>query len=91
MPPLAESDIERIHEASLSVLADTGVQLDDDLVVRLLRENGCSVAPCTGAVCIPPEVVQAALRQCPREVKLVSLDGQVTMLRAGRSQRLLDG
>ena len=85
MPLLARSDIERIHEASLNVLADVGVRLDDDNVVRLLCTRGCTIAPSTGAVRMPPDVVEHALRQCAPEVKLASLDGQLTVLRPGGS------
>jgi len=83
MPILTRSDIERINEESLEVLAETGVQVDDDAVVRLLHERGCSVGDRGRVVRMPREVVAAALKQCPREVKLVSLDGQATVLKAG--------
>lgn len=83
MPILAASDVERINEASLLVLSETGVQVDDEGVVRLLQECGCSRVEDTRVVRFPAEVVEAALRQCPREVKLVSLDGAQVVLRAG--------
>jgi trimethylamine--corrinoid protein Co-methyltransferase len=83
MAILTRSDIERIHEASLQVLWETGVQLDDDAVLRLLQDHGSSVVPGSRVVRMPREVVQAALRQCPREVVLASVDGQQTVLSAG--------
>jgi len=83
MPILTPSDVERINEASLRVLGETGVQVDDDGVVALLREHGCSVVEGTRVVRFPREVVETALGQCPREVRLASLGGQQTVLRAG--------
>jgi len=83
MSILTTSDIERINEESLRILSETGVQVDDDGVVALLQENGCSAVEGTRVVRMPPEVVEAALKQCPREVKLVSLDGQQVVLSAG--------
>jgi len=83
MPILATSNIERINEASLRVLGETGVQVDDDAVVALLGERGCSVVEGTRVVRLPREVVDAAIGACPREVRLAALDGQETVLRAG--------
>ncbi|MHC4398630.1 MAG: trimethylamine methyltransferase family protein, partial [Planctomycetota bacterium] len=83
MSILTTSQIERIHEESLNVLWETGVQVDDDAVVARLGERGCTVVDGTRVVRMPPEVVHAALGQCPREVKLASLDGREVTLRAG--------
>lgn len=76
MSILTASDIERINEESLRVLWETGVQVDDAGIVALLQENGCSVVDDTRVVRFPREVVQGALKQCPRKVKLASLDGE---------------
>lgn len=83
MSILTRNDIGRINEESLRVLSETGVQVDDDGVVSLLREHGCVVGNGGRVVRMPREVVTAALKQCPREVRLVSLDGQETILKAG--------
>ena len=81
MSILSTSDIHRIHEASLRILSETGVQVDDDGVVELLREHGCSVVEGTRVVRMSAEVVDSALRQCPPEVKLASLGDEETVLR----------
>jgi len=83
MSILSTGDVERINEASLRVLWETGVQVDDDAVVALLRERGCSVVEGTRVVRFPREVVEAALAACPREVKLAGLGGDQTVVRAG--------
>ena len=83
MPILSKSDIERINEASLQVLAETGVQVDDDATVRLLQEHGCSAVGTSRVVRIPRDVVQRAVRQCPPRVKLCSVAGEETLLAAG--------
>ena len=41
---LTENDIREINEQSLVILSETGVQVDDEAVVALLREQGCSLA-----------------------------------------------
>jgi trimethylamine--corrinoid protein Co-methyltransferase len=83
MPILTKPGIKRINEESLRVLWETGVQVDDDAVVALLCECGCAPGDEKRVVRFPREVVAAALKQCPREVKLVSLDGTATVLKAG--------
>lgn len=83
MPILSRNAIERIHEASLEILWETGVQVDDEIVVRVLQEHGCAVVPGTQIVRIPRPVVETALRQCPREVVLASVAGPQTILSAG--------
>jgi len=83
MTILNAGDIQQINEESLRVLWETGVRVDDDDAVALLREHGCSVVDGTRVVRMPREVVQAALKQCPREVRLVGVDGTETVLRAG--------
>lgn len=83
MSILTANDVERIDEASLRVLRETGVQVDDDHVVALLREHGCSVVDGTRVVRFPAEVIEAALGQCPRQVKLASLSGEEVVLSAG--------
>ncbi len=83
MPILSRNDIERINEESLKILSESGVQVDDDCVVRLLFEHGCSMGAGPRVVRMPREVVQTALKQCPPVVKLVSLSGQQTILSAG--------
>ena len=83
MPILTRTDIERINEESLRVLWETGVQVDDDAVIALLRERGCAPGEEPRVVRFPKEVVAAALKQCPRDVRLASLDGTVAALKAG--------
>ena len=80
MPILTQKDIERINEESLRVLAETGVQVDDDVVVGILREHGCSVVDGTRIVRFPHEVVQTALGQCPHQVKLPNVAGEETIV-----------
>jgi trimethylamine--corrinoid protein Co-methyltransferase len=83
MPVLTSSQIEQINDASLHVLAETGVQVDDDGIVGLLQEHGCRVVEGTRVVRFPAEVVRTALEQCPAQVKLASLGGEEVVLRAG--------
>jgi trimethylamine--corrinoid protein Co-methyltransferase len=79
---LSQDQIERIHAASLRVLAETGVRVDDPALIEQLCREGCR-QPAGNVVRIPPEVVARAVALCPRQVKLASLDGRETLLAAG--------
>jgi trimethylamine--corrinoid protein Co-methyltransferase len=83
MPVLNRTQIEQIHEESLRVLWETGVQVDDDGLVRLLQEHGCQVRGAPRVVRMPREVVARAVGLCPRQVKLLSGGGEETILAAG--------
>lgn len=83
MSILTRDDIERIDEESLRVLWETGVQVDDDAIVALLHEHGCPAAGEPRVVRMSREAVDAALEQCPSEVKLASLSGEQTVLAPG--------
>lgn len=83
MSVLTTNDIQRINEESLRVLWETGVQVDDDGIVGLLQDHGCTSGNGPHIVRMPRDVVEAAVKQCPKEVNLVSLSGEKTVLRAG--------
>jgi len=83
MAILSNADIEQINERSLRVLAETGVQVDDDDAVERLLAWGCAADTAPRVVRIPRQVVRAALQRAPDEVKLSSLSGEQTILRPG--------
>lgn len=61
---LDQGDFERIHEASLKILEETGVVFHDDEVCELFKSHGAKVEGQT--VHIPRELVNAAYRNAPR-------------------------
>ena len=66
MSILATADIERINEESLRVLWETGVQVDDDVVVALLREHGWELVLELSRIA-PGRVPRMAFRPVERE------------------------
>ncbi len=62
---LSESDIERIHRASLALLADHGMASESDLITNLFVRAGAMVDTATGIIRLPVEMVEAALRSAP--------------------------
>jgi len=66
---LSEQDLSQIHQAALTVLARTGVQVDSEPFLAILSDVGCKVEK-DGRVKIPPEVVAGALEKVPNRVVL---------------------
>jgi len=67
---LSQGDIERIHEASLEVLAEVGIVYYSPTILTLLAEHGAQVDRATGSAKLPRELVERALRTLPRHFTL---------------------
>lgn len=63
---LAESEVERLHEATLKVLWETGVRFESEWALDFLAANGCKVDRATHRVHFPRELVETCLAQAPR-------------------------
>lgn len=74
-------EIEAIHQASLRVLAETGVVLSQPEARRILLEAGATL--CQERVCLPPTLVESALATCPPKVSLRGRGGKVKTLGDG--------
>jgi trimethylamine--corrinoid protein Co-methyltransferase len=71
---LPEGDLERIHEASLRVLEETGVEIGPGVIARRLEAAGATVDDETGRVRFPRALVEEAMRHAPRELLLAARD-----------------
>ena len=58
---LSSSDIERIHEATLTVLEDVGIRFPSPKALDILEANGCSVDRESEIVRLPRKVVMEAV------------------------------
>ncbi len=65
---LSPEDVLAIHHATLRILSEVGIVLDDPVSRSLLFDHGA--AECDGRVCIPPELVESCLSRCPQRVTL---------------------
>lgn len=72
---LPRDEVELIHRASLEVLADTGIQVDDPAARKMLKEAGAEVGQAKEPVRIPEILVQDALKKAPKEFTLYGRDG----------------
>jgi trimethylamine--corrinoid protein Co-methyltransferase len=69
---LNEGQIQRIHDASLEVLAGTGVEVHNDEALALYQQGGARVAGTR--VYITPAMVADALKKAPSRVLLAGRD-----------------
>lgn len=61
---ISEPDMEWIHEASLKILAETGIVLHSEEALSIFKKHGAKV---TGKiVCMSPKMVNKVLESCPK-------------------------
>ena len=62
---LSESELDRLFEASLSLLMDPGFQTESTLFLDLFEKNGARVDRSKGMIFVDREMVEAALKSAP--------------------------
>ncbi len=81
---LNKSDLQAIHEATLEVLENVGIETTDPEALQLYADAGCEVDFEKHVVKIPEYVVEKALRSAPSRVRLAALDKKKDLvLRSG--------
>lgn len=75
---LTETQVKRIHSASLRILEETGVVFHEPEAVELLRGAGAKVEG-KNRVRIPSHLVEEAIRSAPKRVTIWSRDGKRAM------------
>ncbi len=71
---LSQQEIERIHAASIEILADIGIKVDYGKARDLFRQAGAQVDEDMRAVHIPARLVEWALEQAPSSFTLYGND-----------------
>jgi trimethylamine--corrinoid protein Co-methyltransferase len=79
--PLSDEDVRRIHEASLAILARTGVQVDAPDVLLLFKEAGADVQD--NRVRLSQVQIEAAVSQAPSSVLLAGRDPENDLILEG--------
>ncbi|UCE80521.1 MAG: trimethylamine methyltransferase family protein [Methanobacteriota archaeon] len=75
MSLLSDKDIEKVHEASLRILADGGVKVESGAVRAMLRTAGARVDDTKELVFIDESMVGRSLDSAPGKVKICSRGG----------------
>jgi trimethylamine--corrinoid protein Co-methyltransferase len=74
---LSQDEILQIHHASLRVLAETGILIDDPEGRALLFAHGATER--NDRLCLPPDRVEGCLAKCPSQVTLRGRGSQVVL------------
>ena len=70
----AEDELEAVHLATLEVLEQAGVWVEDDGALDIFADGRCKVDRETHVVKIPPDVVEEAIRRAPATFRLCGRD-----------------
>ena len=71
---LSKTEVERIHSASIEILAEVGVKVTYPVAREFFREAGAVVDDESESVKIPEQLVQWAIEQAPSEFTLFGID-----------------
>ena len=89
--PLSSSDLQRILDATYTLLRDTGVGFDPvEEAMDLLSAAGCDIDE-AGTVRFPTDLVQASLASCAKSVRLWDRSGEGSFEIDCESTRFLSG
>jgi trimethylamine--corrinoid protein Co-methyltransferase len=75
MSVLSRDDKEKVHQAALRVLAETGVRVESPSVLGILAKAGARVDAASERAWLDERVVSEALRTAPRKVRICSRGG----------------
>jgi trimethylamine--corrinoid protein Co-methyltransferase len=67
---LSENELERIDDASLSLLESPGLYSESDLFLDIFEKGGARVDREARTICVPRDMVQAALQSAPKSLVL---------------------
>ncbi len=79
---LTEDQFKIIHEASLEILAHTGLRFLNEEALQLFKKAGALVTDDT-LVCIPPNLVERALQSVPKSITIYDQLGKRAMVLGG--------
>jgi len=81
---LSNDEVQAIHAASIKVLEEIGVEIENENAVKLFAKAGANVDFEKKRVYISEELVKEALKKVPSEVKLHGFDGKHNLVFAGK-------
>lgn len=89
--PLADADVQRIHEAALTVLERTGVEVFDSECRHILEQAGAQLDKARDRVFFPRQMVEQSLAGVNRDCVLYSKDGRTDLHLRGKRVHLGTG
>jgi trimethylamine---corrinoid protein Co-methyltransferase len=82
---LTREQVARIHEATLEILAETGMTVAHPRSLELLAAAGCQVDRAAERVRFPPDLVENAIRQCPETFPLRARNPELSLSLGGET------
>jgi trimethylamine--corrinoid protein Co-methyltransferase len=82
---LSDAEVERIHRATLEVLAETGCRFESERALNLLKANGCLVDFDARLARIPPDLVEWSVSRCPSSFLVRSRQPKNNLLVGGNT------
>jgi len=73
---LSQTEVERIHAASMEILAEVGIKVNYKKAREIFKAAGAQVDEDTLAVKIPEKLIRWALEQAPKQFALFGIDGE---------------
>lgn len=73
---LSQAEVERIHAASMEILADVGIKVNYKKARDLFREAGADINEETLAVRLPEKLVRWAVDRAPKQFSLFGIDAE---------------
>lgn len=83
-PVLPRQEIEKIHSLSLDILERVGIDYKTPQALEVLENFGCPVDYSRNWASLPKDVVEWALQQTPRVIKLLARDPERDVVLNGR-------
>ncbi len=74
---LSSDEVDAIHRATLRILSEVGILLDEAEARALLLDHGAREQH--GRICLPPDLVETCLKRCPPQVRLRGRGKQATL------------
>ncbi|RLE59979.1 MAG: hypothetical protein DRN53_06580, partial [Thermoprotei archaeon] len=88
---LSKDDVEAIHEASLRILEEIGVQIPNKEIVSVLRNVGCEVDHKTWTTKIPSSMVIEMVKKASKNFTIYSRSGESLAFGEGSFKVLSSG
>ncbi len=83
---LSDSEIQRVHEQSCLLLAETGLDIGKAEIAERLLAVGASRGKSDNRICLPATLIEESLSKCPTEFHIWSVDRQRHLVGANSRQ-----
>jgi len=70
----SEDELSQMHQAALDVLWNTGMNIDSQETLALLKDGGATVDSEKKVAMIPEQLIKEALRSAPRPSEVILYD-----------------